>query len=52
MDKINELVNKLITKIKYDIVEGNPEDLINLLLNHIPIKYIELYLRKKDNEEV
>ena len=51
MDKINELVNKLITKIKYDIVEGNPEDPINLLLNHIPIKYIELYLRKKDNEE-
>ena len=52
MDKINELVNKLILKIKYDIVEGNPEDLINLLLNHIPIKYIELYLRKKDNEKV
>tara|TARA_R110000824_G_scaffold176451_2_gene355431 strand:+ start:5647 stop:5805 length:159 start_codon:yes stop_codon:yes gene_type:complete len=52
MDNINELVNKLIIKIKDDVVVGNPEDLINLLLNHIPVKYIELYLRKKDNEKV
>ena len=30
MNNINELVNKLILKIKDDIVEGNPQDLINL----------------------
>ena len=52
MNNINELVNKLILKIRDDIVEGNPQDLINLLLNHIPVKYIEMYLAKKDNEEV
>ena len=52
MNNINELVNKLILKIKEDIVEGNPQDLINLLLNHIPVKYIEMYLSIKNNEEV
>ena len=52
MNNIDELVNKLILKIKEDIVEGNPQDLINLLLNHIPVKYIQMYLVKKDNEEV
>ena len=49
---LNELINKLILKIKQDIVDGNPQDLIDLLLNHIPVKYIELYLRKKDNEQM
>ena len=52
MNNINELVNKLILKIKDDIVEGNPQNLIDLLLNHIPVKYIEMYLSKKNNEEV
>ena len=52
MNNIDELVNKLMLKIKEDIVEGNPQDLINLLLNHIPVNYIQMYLAKKDNEEV
>ena len=53
MKNLNEQINKLILKIKQDIViDGNPQDLIDLLLNHIPVKYIELYLRKKDNEQM
>ena len=52
MNNIDELVNKLILKIKEDIVEGNPTRFIKTIIMNVDIIYIQKYLTEKDNEKV
>ena len=49
-EKINELINKLLIQIKKDIVQGDPDDFIKLLLMNVDLTYIEDYLAKKNND--